>query len=724
MINLRTTSTLLLLSATALVHAADEPATPQTTTLAPVDVNAKVANGYRATDSQLGSLGAFGAPLHDVPASITVMTRDQIDDRQPRSLSELVRSDAAIGDNYAPIGYYQDVSIRGFPLDLATGFRFNGTMMSAEQPLALEDKQSVEVLKGLGGIEAGIVAPGGLINYVSKRPENVHTVTAGTDSHGSTYEALDLGAWLSPTFGVRVNAANEKTHSYIEHANGRRSFVSLAADWKIGSKTTIELDTDYQHSGQRSASGYQLLGGTDIPQHASRTRLLGYEPWQQPVGIAASNTSLRANYRFNEQWNAQISAGHSRTKIDDNVAFAYGCFYAESCATGATPGYFFAPKGDYDVYDYRSPDDTRQNDELRGVLSGSFDTGTIAHELNLGISAFHRTVDQRPYVYDYVGTANIADAQPPYFPPSPNEPGPSARRLDSWQRSVFATDRVHLGEAWQVLAGGRFVRLHERAYDDAGAPQRDTRFQKFLPQAALLWQPIAPLTTYVSYTKGLSLGNDAPYWTSNGGTTLPPLLSRQIEAGAKYTWSDALDLQAAVYRITQSYQYAQPDTSAAGFTFVQRGNEVHTGIELNAAGRISTNLRLTASVNVIEARAHDTGTPAFEGHQVVNVPRLRTAVYANYRLPFAPRLSLLGGWRYASTNTATADGLARVPAYHVFDAGLRYDMDIDGHALTWRLNVDNVFNHFYWRDTGTSGGDRYLFPGAPRLARLSVTYDL
>ncbi|WP_413625238.1 TonB-dependent siderophore receptor [Luteibacter sp. Lutesp34] len=721
----RTPLCLALLFA-ASAHAADEPAIPQQArTLPTVDVHATTSNSYRATDSQLDTFGSFGsAPLHDTPASITVLTRAQIDDRQPRTLSELVRGDAAINDNYAPAGYYQDVSIRGFPLDLATGFRFNGMIMSAEQLLALEGKERVEVLKGLAGLEAGVVEPGGLVNYVSKRAANVHTATLGTDSHGSNYEALDLGTWFTPDFGVRVNAANEKTHSYIEHADGRRSFVSVAADWKIGDKATLLLDTDYQTSGQRSASGYQLLGGTDLPPHPSRTRLLGYQPWQRPVGIHSSNTSLRFNYRFSDSWNAQFSAGHSHTVIDDNVAFAYGCFYAEACASGATPGNFFAPNGDYDVYDFRSPDDTRQNDEVRGVVTGSFATGPVDHEVNVGATSFRRTVDQRAYVYDYVGTANIDDRAVPVFDPSPNEPGPSVRRLTSWQRTLFAIDRVHLGEAWQVLAGARFVRLDERSYDSDGALERNTRMSKSLPQAAVLWQPTAPLTTYVSYGEGLSLGREAPYWTSNGGTTLAPLHSRQVEAGVKYAMNDAFDLQAAVFRIRQAYQFARPDDTAEGFTFVQQGQEVHTGVELNLAGRVTENLRLTASANAIRARAENTGVPAYEGHQVVNVPRWRTAVYADYSLPFAPGLALLGGWRYAGANVATPDGERRVPAYHVFDAGLRYATSVSGHALTFRLNVDNVFNHFYWRDTGSSGGDSYLFPGMPRLARLSMTYDL
>lgn len=718
----RTPLILALLSAMAPVHAGDTADKPQTTRLAPVHVQADSAKGYHADNSQLDTFGSFGnAPLQDTPAAITVITRDQIDDRQPRTLSELARADAALGDSYAPVGYYQDIAIRGYALDPATGFRFNEMSMAGEQLQPLEDKQRVEILKGLGGLEAGVVAPGGLINYVSKRPADVHSATVGTDSHGSRYLAMDVGGWLTPTFGVRVNAAHEDMNSYVRHADGRRTFLSLAADWKISSNATLRLDTNYQTSGQRSVSGYQLVGGSMIPAHPSRTRMLGFEPWQRPVGIDASNSTLRFDYRFSDRWSAQLSAGHSHVVIDDNVAFAYGCFYSPACASGATPGWFFAPNGDYDVYDYRSPDDTRVNDEARAVLKGSFDTGPLNHEVSLGASAFRRTIDRRPYVYDYVGTANINEVDPPYFAPSPNQPGPSARRLTSWQHSVFALDRVHLGPQWQVLLGGRLVRLHERAYDDAGAPERDTRLSKALPQAAVLWQPTTQLTTYVSYSESLSLGNEAPYWTSNGGTTLAPLLARQAEAGVKYAWSDALSLSAALYRLRQPYQFARPDSTAEGFTFVQQGNEVHSGLEFNAAGQVSDNLRLTASLNLIQARAEGTGAPAYEGHQVVNAPRLRSALYVDYRLPFAPRLGLLGGWRYASPNVATPNGLTRVPAYNVFDAGLRYASQWNGHALTWRLSVDNVFNRFYWRDTGSSGGDSYLFPGAPRLARLSLT---
>ena len=82
-----------------------------------------------------------------------------------------------------------------------------------------------------------------------------------------------------------------------------------------------------------------------------------------PVDIASTNITALHTYDFNDAWQSRVSVGHSRSVIDDNVAFAYGCYYAVQCADGSVPGNYFAPNGDYDVYDYRSPDDTRRNQQ-------------------------------------------------------------------------------------------------------------------------------------------------------------------------------------------------------------------------------------------------------------------------------------------------------------------------------------------------------------------------
>lgn len=697
----------------------DAAAEHSPTELATVRVQARQPETDNSRANSFGS-----GDWKSTPASMNVLDRDFLDHQQVRSLSELASNDASLGDAYAPVGYYQNVAIRGFALDTATGYRFNGMSIAGEQRLALENLQSVEVLKGEAGLAAGVMAPGGIINYVGKRPAEVRTVTLGTDNEGSRYAAIDVGHWLTPRIGLRFNAAWDDSSSYIKHADGRRNFYSLASDWLIGERGKLEVDANYQTSAQRSASGYQLLGGRELPTGVDREQLLGYQPWQQPVGIASTNITALHTYDFNANWQSRVAVSHSRTVIDDNVAFAYGCYYAAECADGSVPGNYFAPNGDYDIYDYRSPDDTRRNQELRAELRGSFDTGSIGHQLTVGADQFRRTVDKRRNVNEYVGTVNIHDKQLPMFEPSPLIPGASARRLDSRQTAVFALDRIQLNEDWQWLAGGRYVRLDERAYDKRGNPQRRSRLSRFLPQTAVMWKASDSTNAYASYVEGISLGQEAPFWTANADTFLPAVQSRQLEVGVKYSSSEQLTLGAALFRTTQPYQYAKPDNSDVGYTFVEEGKQAHVGLELTANGQLTDALQIVASASVLQARARDTGTPSYEGHQLVNVPKLRTSVHLSYALPFIEGLDLTGGWRYASANTARADGAVRAPSYNLFDAGLRFQHQLQGHAVSWNLSVDNLFNRFYWRDTGSSMGDYYLFPGAPRQARLSVSVAL
>ncbi len=690
----------------------------------PTDLAGVRVQAHKATATAVPSSSFGTGTWKDTPASVNVLDSAYLDRLQVRSLSELARHDASLGDSYAPVGYYQNVAIRGFALDLATGYRFNGLSMAGEQRLALENIAQVEVLKGEAGLAAGVMAPGGLINYVGKRTAEVRDVTLGTDSEGSRYAAVDLGHWLTPTFGLRFNAAWDDSDSYIDHADGRRNFYALAADWKISERGKLEIDANYQTSAQRSASGFQLLGATGIPRHVDRSQMLGYQPWVQPVGIDSTNLTALHTFDFTPDWQSRVSVGHSRTVINDNVAFAYGCYYSAACADGSTPGNYFAPNGDYDIYDYRSPDDTRVNQELRAELRGRFHTGTVQHQLSFGVDAFHRTVDKRQNVNEYVGTANIADMQVPVFDPSPLQPGASARRLDSWQRSAFLLDRMSFGDQWEWLAGGRYVRMDERAYDKRGTPERHSRLSKFLPQTALVWKANDALSVYASYVRGLSLGREAPFWTQNGGSWLQPLESRQTEVGMKFAPGEGLILGAALFRTTQPFQYAQPDDSEAGYTFVQSGQQTHTGLELTANGQLSERLTLTASASVLQARARDTGTATYEGHQLVNVPKVRGTVHVDYALPFVDGLAVAGGWRYASSNVATVDGAVKVPSYGVFDAGLRFQHTLGNRPVRWNLSVDNLFDRFYWRDTGSTDGDYYLFAGAPRQARLSVTIGL
>jgi len=683
--------------------------------LDPVKVSDTWSDGYQPRQAQVA--GFSSAPLLDTPASVSVFTEQLLQDRQVRLLSEVLQSDASVGESYAPIGYYENFNVRGFSLDAAHSYKINGQTITGEQNVALENKQQVELLKGLSGLQSGVSEPGGVINYVTKRPEDVRSVTVSSNEQGERYIATDLGGWFGSErqFGLRANLAHEDIRSYVDHADGKRDFASLAFDWQMSPNALLQLDVEYQTREQYSVPGYQLLGNASLPHGIDPKDRLAWQDWAKPVKSDSLNLGGRFEYRFNDAWTGALSASRSRVVIDDYSSFAWGCYGAASCPG---LGNSFSPDGDYDIYDYRSPDDTRRTDEAQASLTGRFDALGVNHELTLGTSAQRRTVDQRPTFNEWVGTGNIYQPTPA-FDPAPGTPGHTERRLDSRQYGLFFSDRISFNEQWQTVLGAREVRLDEEAFGEDGASRRHTRQYELLPNAALIYKPRPDTSIYASYSKGLSSGGAAPWFALNNQDILAPTTSHQIELGIKRDWQ-RMSFSAALFQLRQAYQYAQPD-GAGNFTYVQQGQQKNIGLELGASGWVTSDLQINASVAATRARVEDSGTDAYDDHQALNVPRLRAALQADYSIPGVPGLALLGGMRYSASKYANQEGTVEVGGYTVFDLGSRYRTRIAGYETVLRLTVDNVFDKRYWRDVGDYLGDNYLFQGAPRTARVSAS---
>ncbi len=259
-----------LAAALSQTPAVPNPTQAQTTQPLPrvtttVEVHADTKDNYLPENVTAGTLD--GAALAETPVSALVVTRGLLSDQGARVLSDVVKNDASVGEDYAPVGYYGDFEIRGFPIDLATGLQINGMTVAGEQDVPLENKERVEFLKGIAGVESGVASAGGLIDFVTKRPAAIKAMDVATDHRGTTFGGVDLGRLFGKEkkIGVRANLAGERIASYVNGANGWRAMGAGAADWKMSSKAVLKLDTEYQHKVERSVSGYQLLGGTVVP---------------------------------------------------------------------------------------------------------------------------------------------------------------------------------------------------------------------------------------------------------------------------------------------------------------------------------------------------------------------------------------------------------------------------------------------------------------------------
>jgi iron complex outermembrane receptor protein len=721
-----------------------------------VVVHGEAKDDYLPDAVSVGTLD--GATLKETPLSATVVTRDLLNDQAARLLSDVIKNDASIGEDYAPVGYYGDYEIRGFPIDLATGLEINGMTIAGEQDVPLEAVERVEFLKGIAGVESGVASAGGLINYVTKRPAAVKGIDLATDHRGTTFGALDLGALFGARkqVGARANLAGEKIESYVNGADGWRAIGSGAADWKLSPKAILNGDFEYQHKVERSVCGYQLLGGTTVPDlnKVYPSTMLGEQSWAPPNTFDTLNAGARFDYDLSSAWKAFAAASYSRSLIDDNVVYAYGCSYEALCQGngGNAPDYFFAPDGGYDIYDYRDPGELRIDAQAEALVTGHIKTGVIGQDLTGGGELFRRSVQQPGAppanaastvqdgaVYTYIGSENIFEPIAAFPIESPEQSaGPRALWEDNHQAAAVLQDRIHLPGRIQLLAGGRYDSLRDHNYSisatSPGTAPILTDKSIWLPQYAVTFNPAASLTLYGNYGVLLSLGPQGPWWVDNANQFLASFLTRQAEIGAKFEPGQRILLTTAFYRMRAPFFYPKviqaPDSfcTASEFTgpgtlcFEEQGHETHDGIEVNAEGKAANWLRLTASASAIRAISDDTGTPAFDNKQVLNVPHLRTAVFADIALPRARGLHLMPGWGYTGRKEATRDDLVSVPGYNLFNLGARYTPGGEQGRVTLRLYADNITDKRYWKDTGASYGDTFIHLGAPATVRLSAHY--
>jgi iron complex outermembrane receptor protein len=725
-----------------------------------VVVRGQTADEYLPEAVTVGTLD--GATLLQTPVSATVVTRELLTDQGARVLSDVVKNDASIGEDYAPVGYYGDFEIRGYPLDLATGLQINGMTIAGEQDVPLENKESVEFLKGIAGVESGVASAGGLIDYVTKRPAAIEGVDLATDHRGTSYGAVDLGYLFGKQkqVGARVNLVGERIQSYVNETDGWRAVGAGAADWKLTPRAILKGDFEYQHKIQRSVCGYQLIGGNTALDEPSLpdldklypSTLMGEQSWTKPNTFDTFNTGVRFDYDLPRGWKAFAATSYSHSLIDDNVIYPYGCAYVATCTDlgGSSPDYYFAPDGSYDIYDYRNPGELRIDAQAEALVTGHIKTGALTHDLSGGGELFLRSVQQPKHsVNKYIGSENIYSpniAFPIETDPStgkPYVPDPRILDEDNHQSAAVVQDRIHIPGRIQLLVSGREDSLRDHNYNGTNAVG-DLNFTKktiWLPQYAVTFNPINDLTLYSNYGVLLSLGIQAPWWADNDEVYLSPFLTRQAEIGAKYELSHRILLTTAFFHMRAPFFYTKMIQAAdsvckwnentdepVGYNgttdpcFESDGHETHNGVEVNAEGKAANWLRLTASAAALRAISDDTGTLSINNKQVTNVPHLRTALFADMLLPHARGLHLMPGWSYTGRKEAMGDDRVSVSSYNIFNLGARYTPGGEQGRVTFRLYADNITDKRYWKDTGSNYGDTFIHMGAPTTVRLSAHY--
>lgn len=268
-------------------HPADSQSTgtpaPNSAALDAVRVTAIRSEGFKPVTVKAGTFR--GASIMDVPSTVNVVTREVLEKQGADGLYDAVRNTAGVTRQQNGGNTWDQLVIRGIPVENRTNYRLNGSMPLLNfGQIALENKERVEVLKGASALYYGFSAPSGIVNYETKRAgsEPVTSVGFRLDSNGSAIASADWGRTFGEQqeFGLRLNAAGGLVGTYLDGVGkGNRSFASAAFDWRATSRLVIALDAEYDRRRTVEQVGVALPiaanGRITLPRAVDPARLVG-----------------------------------------------------------------------------------------------------------------------------------------------------------------------------------------------------------------------------------------------------------------------------------------------------------------------------------------------------------------------------------------------------------------------------------------------------------------
>jgi iron complex outermembrane receptor protein len=673
-------------------------------------------------------------PVEAAPLQATTIDAAQIRDAGAHRLADLARFDASVTSAYDTEGYIDYFTIRGFVVDNRFNFRRDGLPINAETSIPLENKARVDILKGTSGMQAGTSAPGGLVDLVVKRPLDTSLRSAFIEwrERGSVVGAVDLSQrfGVGDAFGVRLNAGAEHIEPIVRNANGNRNLLALAGDWRAGTATLVEAEIENSHRSQPSVPGFSLLGDA-VPTVPDRRLNLNNQPWSLPVVFDATTGSLRVTQALNDRWRIVVHGLTQYLRSDDRVAFPFGCTDPNPPPDGTYYPDRFCPNGTFDLYDFRSEDESRRSSTLDVSLHGAATTGALAHELSLGVQ---RTVVRNRFqadAFNFAGTGSIDGTL--IVPPAPDATMPQTNR-DERSTELSLRDAIAFGRGTTAWLGARHTQLARSATPTDGSP--GTSFsQSFTTPFVALSQAIGPgQIVYASWGKGVesdvapnlpldpSATPPVPRY-SNAGQALPAAGSRQVELGIKGGAGRA-EWSAAAFDIRRPLFGDIGECGVVQCTRGLVGDQRHKGAEGNIVWRGDA-WGVRAGAQWLHARVESPNDATLDGKRPTNVPAVTARLLGDYQVPALAGLRLLAAGSYESAREVLPDNSAQIPSVTKFDLGVRYETTSStGTTWTLRAGIDNVFDRRAWRESPFQFSHAYLFPLEPRTLRVSLQADL
>jgi iron complex outermembrane receptor protein len=654
--------------------------------------------GYQVKNSTAGT--KTSTPLSETPRSVSVVTRQRIQDQGAQTLTDILGyvpgifappfavGDALAGDLFFIRGY--NATDYGYGL-LKDGLRLQGNRYdTTTEPYGLE---RTEVFRGPSSILYGENAPGGLVNLVSKRP----TETARGEarfSYGSNNRrqlALDVSGPLTDDKRIlgRVVVLGRNADTQVDSVPDDRLYIAPSMTLNFDEDTSLTLLSSYQRDRTKLLLGYPAAGTllNNANGKIGKDQFNGNPNWDD-----FERETWTLGYEFKHQlddtWQFRQNSRFMESRLDRHETWPNNL-----------NGAGFGNRLTSTAYDRDNKSITYS---LDNQFEGHFTAGALDNTLLLGAS-YDRTSFNQDWAAGNGGSFNAFD---PVFPSGNPRMIATVQNSQLDQQMYGAYGQLQSKyDRWIYLLGGRqdFVNstYRNRAGTTSGSADLDGWDHRFSWQTGLMYQFDSGISPYASYSTAFTPVQQS---SQPNGELLDPILSEQYEIGLKYEpkgWNTTFS--AAVFDLTKTHDViAGPN----GFSR-QVGKSESKGVELEVNSDVTTNLSLTASYTYTDARVtKDSPGSLYEDHPLTGVPRNQASTWATYRFFEGPLSGFRvgGGVRYFDNTfaytTPNLYGKLKTGDVTLVDALVGYD--IDKH---WSVDVNakNLFDKEYVSGCNNAG---------------------
>ncbi len=665
------------------------------------ELNEIVIAYFRSVNDRVTVFGKSAIKPMDLPQAIATVGEAVIKDQQAQRLSDVVKNVNGVYLSTTRASTQESFSARGYGFSSTNMFR-NGSRVNSGAMPEVSSLESVEVLKGGAAILYGNVAPGGVLNMVTKKPKfdfgGEVSVRAG--SFNLWKPTFDVYGPITQKIAYRLNGTFETTDSYRSKVSSARYYVNPSLLFKLGAKTELVVEGDYLKHDFTPDFGIGSLNNTIIP-NVHRSTFMGTD-WQYNITQQAT-ASATVKHAFNNNW--QLSSVVSYQNFDRD-------YYSVERIQAKANGDWGRPLGRVD---------TKENFYTGQVnLNGKFKTGKIEHTLLAGIDADRYLTET--YNYDVQGkiydSINIID--PNKFVRRTDIP--VAKRTTFVQTPVnrigaYVQDLISITEKIKVLVGIRWS-LQEAtpSITDtlATGGQSKTKLKTdkaFSPRVGLVYRMKPTVSFFASYSNSFAINTGLDVYNN----VLPPSIIDQYELGVKnILLKGKLTVNVTAYKIinnnlAQTAQFDRNGNPNSNSNLKElTGQTTSNGVELDITANPLTGFSIMAGYSYNDMRY--TNTPDkigsyVEGDRLVNTPAHTANTSAFYTiskgklngLKFGTSLFYVGkrfgGWNNTIGQAQNYSRLIPVEAFTTVDISAGYS--IKRFSLLVKVsNLANVLSYY------------------------------